>query len=646
MRLNLRLKKALAMLAVSTVVATTIPATLFAADYDTHWAKEMIEKWSEKEVLKGYEDGTFRPNATVTRGELAAMLVRVFGLTDTSSAAKYTDVETTKWYAADVAKVSSAGIMNDYADGTFKPEEKATREEAAYAMAKAYQVATKDATNNFTDAAQISDWAEDEIAALVAGGYLDGNPDGSFRPQATLTRAEAVTMVHKITADLVNVAGVYSQDIKGNLVVNAAGVELSDMTITGNLYLAEGIGEGEVKLNNVTVLGDIIVEGGGNNTINIMGQSKVNNIIVDKAGKLPVKVIFGNLIEVKGAVTLKSAATLEGHTITLANVALDGAKEVQLVGNMKIDNIVINQTAELALVDGVTVQTATINEKAADTILRGRGAKGAIKNIKVNAEGVKIQKGFTYNKDNVTVADTVTTKPTFPEAGGGGGGGGGSTSGGGTTQAVTELTKVEVKLAGQETPVTIDLTGKKTINVVVSGNAIQVNGQTVATTADTIESITAFEKGGKVTVTASIAGLGVTAIDLISGEAYDLAKLKVEAASKYEQVMTKVLPLVKPAFTNGRYEKIEAKVKEEYNDFIASTATNVPVSKVLAKLSNAKVQLEKLSPEARQELQDAAVALNATVTGLDTLATITVEVPLTVKAGEAVTGDYTLKVTY
>ncbi|MEG0579453.1 MAG: S-layer homology domain-containing protein, partial [Niameybacter sp.] len=501
MRLNLRFKKALAMVAVSTVVATTIPATLFAADYDTHWAKEMIEKWSEKEVLKGYEDGTFRPNATVTRGELAAMLVRVFGLTDTSSATKYTDVETTKWYAADVAKVSSAGIMNDYADGTFKPEEKATREEAAYAMAKAYQVATKDATNHFTDAAEISDWAEDEIAALVAGGYLDGNPDGSFRPQATLTRAEAVTMVDRITADLVSVAGVYSQDIKGNLVVNAAGVELSDMTITGNLYLAEGIGEGEVKLNNVTVLGDIIVEGGGNNTINIMGQSKVNNIIVDKAGKLPVKVIFGNLIEVKGAVTLKSAATLEGHTITLANVALDGAKEVQLVGNMKIDNIVINQTAELALVDGVTVQTATINEKAADTILRGRGAKGAIKNIKVNADGVKIQKGFTYNKDNVTVADTVTTKPTFPEAGGGGGGGGGSTSGGGTTQAVTELTKVEVKLAGQETPVTIDLTGKKTINVVVSGNAIQVNGQTVATTADTIESITAFEKGGKVTVT-------------------------------------------------------------------------------------------------------------------------------------------------
>ena len=128
MRLNLRLKKALAMVAVSAVAVTTVPATVFAADYDTHWAKEMIEKWSEKEVLKGYEDGTFRPNGTVTRGELAAMIVRVFGLTDTSAAAKYTDVENTKWYAADIQKVSSAGIMNDYADATFKPEAQATSE--------------------------------------------------------------------------------------------------------------------------------------------------------------------------------------------------------------------------------------------------------------------------------------------------------------------------------------------------------------------------------------------------------------------------------------------------------------------------------------------------------------------------------------
>ena len=285
MRLNLRLKKVLATTAAATIMATALPVVTYAADYDNHWAKEAITKWSEKEVLEGYEDGTFKPNNKVTRGELAAIIVRVFGLTDTSAAEKYTDVEATKWYASDIAKVSSAGIMNDYEDGTFKPNQEATREEAAYAIAKAYKVAAKETNVTFKDQAQISDWAEAEIASLVAGGYLNGNPDGTFRPTASLTRAEAVTMVDKITADLVNVAGTYSQDIDGHLVVNTKDVELKDMTITGNLYLAEGIGEGDVKLNNVTVLGDVIVEGGGVSTVHVLGQSKLNNIIVDKAGK-------------------------------------------------------------------------------------------------------------------------------------------------------------------------------------------------------------------------------------------------------------------------------------------------------------------------------------------------------------------------
>lgn len=590
------------MVAVSTVVATTIPATLFAADYDTHWAKEMIEKWSEKEVLKGYEDGTFRPNATVTRGELAAMLVRVFGLTDTSSATKYTDVETTKWYAADVAKVSSAGIMNDYADGTFKPEEKATREEAAYAMAKAYQVATKDATNNFTDAAQISDWAEDEIAALVAGGYLEGNPDGSFRPQATLTRAEAVTMVDRITADLVSVAGVYSQDIKGNLVVNAAGVELSDMTITGNLYLAEGIGEGEVKLNNVTVLGDIIVEGGGNNTINIMGQSKVNNIIVDKAGKLPVKVIFGNLIEVKGAVTLKSAATLEGHTITLANVALDGAKEVQLVGNMKIDNIVINQTAELALVDGVTVQTATINEKAADTILRGRGAKGAIKNIKVNADGVKIQKGFTYNKDNVTVADTVTIKPTFPEASGGGGGGGSTSGGGGgtVTEKAVNVNEFTVDLSDGTTKTIKNTTNVFDIVLDTVNGSFTVN-EVAFNAADKIKSITAHEANGIKNVKVEVVGKVAQVVEI--GKPQDLKALQGMVKNQ-ESTIYAILAQVETQleeFGPGYYNRVVELLGNAISDFntYANTHADIAVDYMLGRAERVKA---KLAQDNAQEL--------------------------------------------
>lgn len=527
MRLNLRLKKVLATTAAATIMATALPVVTYAADYDNHWAKEAITKWSEKEVLEGYEDGTFKPNNKVTRGELAAIIVRVFGLTDTSAAEKYTDVEATKWYASDIAKVSSAGIMNDYEDGTFKPNQEATREEAAYAIAKAYKVAAKETNVTFKDQAQISDWAEAEIASLVAGGYLNGNPDGTFRPTASLTRAEAVTMVDKITADLVNVAGTYSQDIDGHLVVNTKDVELKDMTITGNLYLAEGIGEGDVKLNNVTVLGDVIVEGGGVSTVHVLGQSKLNNIIVDKAGKNPVRVLLGNLVEVKGTVTLASTSVLEGNAISLSKVVVDGAAEPQLIGTLKIEEVILNKTTELVLVDGVTINKLTVTKDAVNTILRGRGEKSEIKNIIVEANGLELKKGFKYNKDKVTVAEGVTTAPKYPASGSGGGGG---STGGGSTVKDKEInvSALEVKLQGQDTPVKVAITGNQVSAVVDSKNdTVTLNG-VVFNRNDVIETITATEDHGIDTLT-----VGLTdkyAVTLKPGTAYKVEDLKAMVA--------------------------------------------------------------------------------------------------------------------
>ena len=600
MRLNLRLKKVLATTAAATIMATALPVVTYAADYDNHWAKEAITKWSEKEVLEGYEDGTFKPNNKVTRGELAAIIVRVFGLTDTSAAEKYTDVEATKWYASDIAKVSSAGIMNDYEDGTFKPNQEATREEAAYAIAKAYEVATKDATITFKDQAQISDWAEDEIASLVAGGYLNGNPDGTFRPTASLTRAEAVTMVDKITADLVNVAGTYSQDIDGHLVVNTKDVELKDMTITGNLYLAEGIGEGDVKLNNVTVLGDVIVEGGGVSTVHVLGQSKLNNIIVDKAGKNPVRVLLGNLVEVKGTVTLASTCILEGNAVSLSKVVVDGATEPQLVGTLKIEEVIINKTTELVLVDGVTINKLTVRKDAVNTILRGRGEKSEIKNIIVEANGLELKKGFKYNKDKIVVDKAVTIPPKFP-ASGSGGGGGGSTGGGSTVKdKEINVSALEVKLQGQDTPVKVALTGNQVSAVVDSKNdTVTLNG-VVFNRNDVIETITATEDHGIDTLT-----VGLTdkyAVTLKPGTAYKVEDLKAMVADNKglaEELLQEVGK--KANLTGEQMTKAEELLDKAFGRVAAYQGTAIKVGDLL---DAAKEIRNKVTDEDIQKIYD------------------------------------------
>lgn len=641
MRLNLRLKKVLATTAAATIMATALPVVTYAADYDNHWAKEAITKWSEKEVLEGYEDGTFKPNNKVTRGELAAIIVRVFGLTDTSAAEKYTDVEATKWYASDIAKVSSAGIMNDYEDGTFKPNQEATREEAAYAIAKAYKVAAKETNVTFKDQAQISDWAEAEIASLVAGGYLNGNPDGTFRPTASLTRAEAVTMVDKITADLVNVAGTYSQDIDGHLVVNTKDVELKDMTITGNLYLAEGIGEGDVKLNNVTVLGDVIVEGGGVSTVHVLGQSKLNNIIVDKAGKNPVRVLLGNLVEVKGTVTLASTSVLEGNAVSLSKVVVDGAAEPQLVGTLKIEEVILNKTTELVLVDGVTINKLTVTKDAVNTILRGRGEKSEIKNIIVEANGLELKKGFKYNKDKIVVAEGVTA-PKLPASGGGGG----STGGGSTvTSKEINVSALEVKLQGQDAPVKVAITGNQVSAVVDSKNdTVTLNG-VVFNRNDVIETITATEDHGIDTLTVGLTDKYKVALK--PGTAYEVKDLKeIVAANKTlaEELLQEVGK--KANLTEEQMTKAKELLDKAFGRVAAYQGTAIKVGDLL---DAAKEIRNKVTDEEIQKIYDkferalATFGVNVTI-GQEEL---TVKGELTVKATSAHEIDkVTVQVTY
>lgn len=647
MRLNLRLKKVLATTAAATIMATALPVVTYAADYDNHWAKEAITKWSEKEVLEGYEDGTFKPNNKVTRGELAAIIVRVFGLTDTSAAEKYTDVEATKWYASDIAKVSSAGIMNDYEDGTFKPNQEATREEAAYAIAKAYKVAAKETNVTFKDQAQISDWAEAEIASLVAGGYLNGNPDGTFRPTASLTRAEAVTMVDKITADLVNVAGTYSQDIDGHLVVNTKDVELKDMTITGNLYLAEGIGEGDVKLNNVTVLGDVIVEGGGVSTVHVLGQSKLNNIIVDKAGKNPVRVLLGNLVEVKGTVTLASTSVLEGNAVSLSKVVVDGAAEPQLVGTLKIEEVILNKTTELVLVDGVSINKLTVTKDAVNTILRGRGEKSEIKNIIVEANGLELKKGFKYNKDKVVVAEGVTTAPKYPASGSGGGGGstGGSTGGGTVTDKPINVSALEVKVQGQDAPVKVAITGNQVSAVVDSKNdTVTLNG-VVFNRNDVIETITATEDHGIDTLTVGLTDKYKVALK--PGTAYEVKDLKeIVAANKTlaEELLQEVGK--KANLTEEQMTKAEELLDKAFGRVAAYQGTAIKVGDLLDAAEEIR---NKVTDEDIQKIYDkfesalATFGVNVTI-GQEEL---TAKGQLTVKATSAHEIDkVTVQVTY
>lgn len=169
-------------------------------DYGTHWAKATIEKWQAIGMIKGYEDGSFRPNNPVTRAEFAALLGRVCQLKEREGVPTYIDlVENKKWYVEAVNQVNAANLM--YIEGNyFLPDKPVTREEAVYALAKAFGIVEQEGMTSFLDDHQIAYWAKGAVKALKEQGYVGGNPGGDFNPKGTLTRAEWVTLLDRILA--------------------------------------------------------------------------------------------------------------------------------------------------------------------------------------------------------------------------------------------------------------------------------------------------------------------------------------------------------------------------------------------------------------------------------------------------------------
>ena len=149
--------------------------------------------------MKGYPDGTFKPNAGVTRAEFVVMVDSAYQV----PAGKYGntpgDVSARDWFAQDVESALAAGFVSGYPDGAFRPQEEVSRQEAACMLAKLLKL-DGGGSLNFSDAGAIGSWARPSVSGLVAAGIMTGYPDGTFRPQKVISRAEAVVMINKALA--------------------------------------------------------------------------------------------------------------------------------------------------------------------------------------------------------------------------------------------------------------------------------------------------------------------------------------------------------------------------------------------------------------------------------------------------------------
>nr|WP_325194524.1 S-layer homology domain-containing protein [uncultured Oscillibacter sp.] len=251
---HIRLPKRLLSTALAAALALT-PAAAFS-DTSGHWAETSISKWSEEySIIQGYEDGTFRPDQSITRGAFAGIMDRFLQFQSISGPDTFSDIAGNYWENA-ILKLHAAGVYLGN-NGKALAGDTITRQQAVAMIARAFQIEASAIDLPYGDAGQIADYAAGPVSEMTIRGYITDCPDGNFRPQEPITRAEIINILSNMIQTLIQNTGVYSGDVQGTLMINAPdGASLENMTIYGDLILAPGV-TGEVSLTNVTVMGNI-----------------------------------------------------------------------------------------------------------------------------------------------------------------------------------------------------------------------------------------------------------------------------------------------------------------------------------------------------------------------------------------------------
>ncbi|GFN31344.1 NHL domain-containing protein [Paenibacillus xylaniclasticus] len=177
-------------------------------DVEGHWAKEAVNEMGSRMVVLGTDEKSFRPDADVTRAEFAAIVVRALGLKLGDGSNPFHDVDASDWYDSAVRTAFSYGLIAGFEDGTFRPNDNITREQAMTIIAKAIAVsglkgklkgqAADTTLARFADAASVAPWARNSVSETVAAGIVEGRNGATLDPAAKISRAEVAVIVWKL----------------------------------------------------------------------------------------------------------------------------------------------------------------------------------------------------------------------------------------------------------------------------------------------------------------------------------------------------------------------------------------------------------------------------------------------------------------
>ena len=249
------------------VCVMALSTTAFAAnfaDVEGHWATEAINNAAENGLITG-SDGRFYPDDNMTRAEMATIMVRACGATEDADISAFKDVKANDWFYASVSKAVAMGAFNGNAE-KFNPNNSITRQEAFVVLSRVFGLAINEKVDTaildqFKDVKDIADWAKNDIAAIVASGYVGGN-DGKLNPNANITRAEFAVVMDRLVKYYVDDAADMPENVDGNVMIRVGGLRLEGIDTDEMVIIGDGIGDSEMSIIKSHLDGVLLVRAG------------------------------------------------------------------------------------------------------------------------------------------------------------------------------------------------------------------------------------------------------------------------------------------------------------------------------------------------------------------------------------------------
>ncbi len=286
-------------------------------DTQEHWAKQSIDTWSDYGVINGADSKNFKPDKTITRAEIAAIISRLLALQNSSDISNYNDIKGSEWYVDTLSKCVGAGILNGSGE-KLDPNGKVTREMFCTILCRALYIEEEQELNvSFKDIGDISPWAKGYVYALINQGYINGVNPGILAPKADINRASVITLIDRII-------GAYSIEDDREISAKNNGVAIINSTnntipqgFSGKIIIVEN--GSVISLKGIDPDTEIIIIGRDVTLNDTTEDLRVINTLEDNVHTVTYK-------------NLKGATVLEEYTQFSENKGLDLPENLTLNG--------------------------------------------------------------------------------------------------------------------------------------------------------------------------------------------------------------------------------------------------------------------------------------------------------------------------